>query len=377
MKDKLLLVTLFTLMCLCFLPKAHSQNIIKRYFNHTLKDTSDPAKPKFIAYPTVAYAPETSWEFGLSGLFVYRANQDTTNRLSEMQGFTFVTLEKQYGTWLEHALYTDKDKYFFLGQAKFQNFPLSYHGIGMNTPEEHIALVSTNELKIKERVLRQVAPSLFTGFEVNFERQANVNFQSPTQTPLSLPLGYQGSSNLSLGWGVVYNDIHNVLNPRHGHFGEFAFLSSRQEWGSTFDFNLAFADFRYYRPIKKRNVLAVQAYGQFGGGNIPFNQLALMGGERIMRGYYLGRYRDNNYTAAQVEYRMLPFSFAKRWGASVFASAGTVYPDFQSLKNSPVAWSLGGGPRFLLFPKKDVYNRIDVAFTPEGTGVYFFIGEAF
>ncbi|MFT7100812.1 MAG: hypothetical protein ACJA19_001320, partial [Bacteroidia bacterium] len=29
------------------------------------------------------------------------------------------------------------------------------------------------------------------------------------------------------------------------------------------------------------------------------------------------------------------------------------------------------------FPKKDVYNRIDVAFTPEGYGIYFFVGEAF
>jgi len=369
------LLILFVFACVAH--TSHSQNIIKRYIDHTLKDTSNPANPKFIAYPTIAYSPETLWEFGLSGLFVYRANRDTINRLSEMQGFGFVTQEGQYGAWVEHALYTDKDKYFFLGQAKFQNFPLSYHGIGMNTPDEKIALVSTTEFKLKERVLRQIKPSLFTGFEVNFERQANVVFETESNQPIALPLGYAGSSNLSLGWGVVYNDIHNVLNPRHGHFGEIAFLSSRQAWGSTFDFNLAFADLRYYKPIGEKNVLALQAVGQFGAGDIPFNQLALMGGERMMRGYYLGRYRDNNYTAAQVEYRMLPFSFAKRWGGSVFASAGTVYPDFKSLSSSPLAWAIGGGPRFLLFPKKDVYNRIDIAFTPEGYGIYFFIGEAF
>ncbi|MDC1395469.1 outer membrane protein assembly factor [Bacteroidia bacterium] len=364
-------------LCLSISKYSHSQNIIKRYIDHTLKDTSNPANPKFIAYPTIAYSPETLWEFGLSGLHVYRANRDTLNRLSEMQGFGFVTLEQQYGAWIEHALYTDKDKFFFLGQAKFQNFPLSYHGIGMNTPDEKIALVSTTEFKLKERVLRQVKPSLFTGFEVNFERQANVVFETESTQPLNLPFGHAGSSNLSLGWGLVYNDIHNVLNPRHGHFGEIAFLSSRKTWGSTFDFNLAFADLRYYKTIRENNVLAIQAIGQFGNGDIPFNQLALMGGERMMRGYYLGRYRDNNYTSTQVEYRMLPFSFAKRWGGSVFASAGSVYTDFQSLKNSSIAWAIGGGPRFLIFPKKDVYNRVDVAFTPEGYGIYFFIGEAF
>ncbi|MDB4174519.1 outer membrane protein assembly factor [Bacteroidia bacterium] len=368
---------LVVMACLFFMYNVNAQNIVTRYLNHTLRDTSNPANPKFIAYPTISYSPETLFEFGISGLLVYRAKRDTINRLSEMQGFGFVTQEGQYGAWLEHALYTDKDRCFFLGQAKFQNFPLSYHGIGMNTPEKKIALVSTTELKIKERVLRQVRSSLFTGFEVNFERQANVVFDAEPNQLLNLPLGHAGSSNLSFGWGVVYNDIHNVLNPRHGHFGEIAFLSSRQAWGSTFDFNLAFADLRYYVPMGEKNVLALQVVGQFGNGNIPFNQLALMGGERMMRGYYLGRYRDNNYTAAQVEYRMLPFSFAKRWGGSVFASAGAVYPDFQSLKSSPFAWAIGGGPRFLLFPKKDVYNRIDVAFTPEGYGIYFLIGEAF
>jgi hypothetical protein len=368
-----LLIVVFT----CCTTEVFSQNIFKRYFDHTLKDTSDPANPKFIAYPTIAYSPETKLEFGLSGLFVYRANRDTANRLSEMQGFTFITQERQYGGFLEHTLYTDKNKCFFLGKAKFQNFPLSYHGIGMNTPDEKIALVTATEVQIKERVLRQIIPSLYTGFEVNFERLTQVKFDYATQSTVNLPLGGQGSTNLSLGWGVVYDDIHNVLNPREGHFGELAFLSSRKEWGSTFNFNLAFADFRYYTPIKKNNVLAIQAYGQFGSGDIPFNELALMGGERMMRGYYLGRYRDKNYTAAQVEYRILPFSFAKRWGGSVFASAGSVYPDFQSIKNTSLAWAVGGGPRFLLFPKKDVYNRIDVAFTPEGYGIYFFIGEAF
>jgi len=30
-----------------------------------------------------------------------------------------------------------------------------------------------------------------------------------------------------------------------------------------------------------------------------------------MRGYYLGRYRDKNLLAGQIEYRILPFGFSK------------------------------------------------------------------
>jgi hypothetical protein len=37
----------------------------------------------------------------------------------------------------------------------------------------------------------------------------------------------------------------------------------------------------------------------------------------------------------------------------------------------------GAGLRYLLFPKKDIFTRIDVGFEKEGYGIYFFIGEAF
>lgn len=93
---------------------------IHRYINGLINDTSDVAQPRFLFYPTLAYAPETSWEIGLSSLYVFYANRDTTNRLSEINGFTFVTLEGQYGLWFDHAIYTDKEDWFFFGKLRFQ-----------------------------------------------------------------------------------------------------------------------------------------------------------------------------------------------------------------------------------------------------------------
>ena len=134
-----------------------------------------------------------------------------------------------------------------------------------------------------------------------------------------------------------------------------------------------------YRPVNKRDVLAAQIFGQFSVGQPPFNQLSLLGGESLMRGYYLGRFRDRNQLAAQVEYRMLPlpFTFTKRLGAAIFGSAGTVFNKFSTLSSRNIVWAGGAGIRFLVFPKKDIYSRLDLAFTKEGTGIYIFIGEAF
>ena len=137
------------------------------------------------------------------------------------------------------------------------------------------------------------------------------------------------------------------------------------------------SDNRFYIPVKSNNVLAFQILGQFTNGNPPFNLLSLMGGESLMRGYYLGRFRDKHLLASQIEYRLLPFSFSKRWGASIFFAAGEVFNSDQKFKFNKLLPTAGAGLRFLLFPEKDIYSRIDYAITGEGSGIYFFIGEAF
>ena len=370
--------SLVLILSLCSL-QAFSQSLASKYINGILNDTSDISKPQFLVYPTLAYAPETSWEIGLSSLLVYYAKRDTTNRLSEINGFTFFTLENQYGLWFDHAIYSDQNKWFFLGRIRLQSFPLKYHGIGMDTPKEYLALVDANQIMIKERVLREVKRNLYFGLEADFQRISSVNFKPAEKAPeFNLPLGYAGSTNFGMGLGLVYDDRHNVLNVRKGRFSELAVLRYFPGF-SDFGFNTIISDTRIFTPVGKNNVLAWQVLGQFYSGDVPFNQLALMGGDSMMRGYYLGRFRDRNQVASQVEFRMLPLplGFSKRIGAAAFAGAANVFPDFSKASIHQTVWSAGGGLRFLLFPKKDIYTRFDVAFTQEGTGYYLFIGEAF
>ncbi|WP_162054633.1 BamA/TamA family outer membrane protein [Pontibacter pamirensis] len=358
---------------------AQHHNFVSRYINKLLNDTTDASQPQFLLYPTLAYSPETNLEFGLSSLYVYYAKNDTTNRLSEINGFTFFTLENQYGVLFDHSLYSDKSRWFFLGKLRFQSFPMLYHGIGPDSPAEHLALVEATQMQVKERVLRQIRPNLYIGPQLDYQRMASVDFISPTDAHVAEPAGSKGSANTGLGLGIIYDNRHNVLNVRDGLFSELALIRYDRLWNSDFKFTSIFSDNRIYKPIGRSNVLAAQLIGQFNVGNMPFNQLALLGGESIMRGYYTGRFRDKNQLAAQVEYRFLPLplSFSSRIGASVFASTGTVFPDFSHLNAKNLKVAGGGGLRYLLFPKKDIYTRADIAFTNEGTGFYILIGEAF
>ena len=359
----------------------NAQNIFERYWNTVVLDTADVSKPQLLVYPTVAFAPETSWEFGFSSLYVYYANQDTTNRLSEINAFTFFTLENQYGLWFDHALYSDRDEWFFLGRIRYQRFPLFYHGIGPDTPIDYTAKVEATQLIIKERVLRKVVNDIFIGLQLDYQRMSNTKFvlSNPLDNDFQRPLGADGSSNLGIGLSLVKDNRHNVLNVRDGFFSELAFLSYNDSWGSNFNFINVLSDTRIYRPLGKNNVFAAQLFGQFNSGDVPFNQLALMGGESIMRGYYYGRYRDKNQIATQLEFRFLPLSlgFSKRIGFTVFAGAATVFDKFENFSADNIVLSGGAGLRFLLFSKKDIWSRLDFAVTEEGTGFYIFIGEAF
>ena len=352
-----------------------AQSKLVNLFNKMFNDTSSGADPKWIAYPTLAYAPETSWEIGASAIFLYYANRDTSNRLSEISGFSFFTLEKQYGAFFEHALYSDKDKWFGLGKIKIQSYPLYYYGIGTDILGSELAIANANFLLIRERLLRKIRGNWYLGLEVDYERLSKVNFDwLDNYQPTGKILGENGYSNLGLGLGLVYDSRHNVLNVRHGFLTEIGYLLYRPIWSSTNNLNTLFLDSRAFYKLRKRNVFAMQLIGQFSQGEVPFNQLSMIGGETMMRGYYLGKYRDKNMLAFQAEHRWLPFKFSKRIGGAVFSGVGSVSPNLQFDK---LLWTVGGGLRVLLFPKRDVYTRLDVGINPDGYGLYLFIGEAF
>ena len=346
-------------------------------FDRIFGDDHEPGKPKFLVYPTVGYAPETSLEIGLSWLLLFYAKNDyEQNRLSEINLFSFFTLNRQYGLWFDHAVYGDQDKWFFLGKLRFQRFPLLYFGIGPETEGDNPILIDARYQLIRERVLRKIRQDLFIGLEFDFQRLHQPEFE---RAPLPDPIGSTGSTNFGLGIGLVYDNRHNVLNTREGLFAEIAWLNYHPSLGSDFSFQAVYWDTRWFYPVTKdkKQILAIQGIGTFIKGEVPFNQMALLGGEQMMRGYYTGRYRDKNYVAAQAEYRFLPFPFSKRLGAAGWLSGGIVAPEVKGLSIRNFVPAGGLGIRYLLFPQKDIFVRLDFGLTAEGPGIYFFTGEAF
>ncbi|MEY3562890.1 MAG: hypothetical protein RLZZ294_896 [Bacteroidota bacterium] len=377
--SKYLLIVFFCNLLVVVVNGQKLKEFIVNQKEHLLGKFEDSSgKSNYIVYPTLAYTPETRTEIGLVNLVLFYANHNKKNRLSEINTFSFYTAEKQYGVWLDHAIYGDGEKWFFLGRGKFQYFPMKYYGVGIKSPEEGYAVVSNMNIQLRERVLRKIKGNLFAGAEFDFQKMYNVTFNNANTVGYEYPTGYKGSSNMGLGLGLVYDNRKNVMNVRKGLFAELAFLNYSASLGSTNSFFSTQFDFRYFREgFNPRDVLAFQGSALFNDGDVPFNQMAMMGGESMMRGYYLGRFRDKNIFTTQAEYRFLPFAFSKRFGAAAFVSTATVAPTAKNLLSSTFKLAGGVGARYLIFKSKDIFVRFDVGFTREGNGYYFYIGEAF
>ncbi len=367
----------FLLSALTLTAQSDSSSWFNRLLTRFTHDDRPPEHPRFLAYPTLGYSPETSLEVGVAASLLFHAKNDyQQNRLSEVTALGFVTLRSQYGLWVDNAVYTDQDEWLLLGKMRFQRFPLLYYGIGPKAPEEEPTVVDGNSTLVRERALRRIRKNWFAGLQADVQHLARVDFGGE-QPSRPLPEGADGSTNVGFGPSLVYDSRPNMLNTREGWFGEASWLHYADAWGSTYAFDVFSAEVRRYHRLSAKTVLAWQLSGNAVQGNAPFNMLSLMGNEMLMRGYYTGRFRDRHYYAAQAEYRWLPFPFSRRLGGAAFLSAGTVSPSIRALDTQHIRLAGGAGLRYLIFPKKDIFVRLDAGFTREGVSFYVFTGEAF
>jgi outer membrane protein assembly factor BamA len=78
-------------------------------------------------------------------------------------------------------------------------------------------------------------------------------------------------------------------------FGELNILPSTKTLGANTKFTQATLDLSLYKSLSKSLVFATNIYTLYTfGKNVPFSQLAQLGGSKKMRGIYQGFFRDKN-----------------------------------------------------------------------------------
>jgi len=91
-----------------------------------------------------------------------------------------------------------------------------------------------------------------------------------------------------------------------------------------------------------------------------------------MRGYYSGRYIDNNIASAQIELRQHIF---RRLGCAAWLGAGSVFPTIKEFDVAKILPNYGLGLRFEI--KHNMNARVDFGFGKETCGFVFGSSAAF
>ena len=343
------------------------------------KDTT--RKASFMPVPLFGYAQETGFEFGLGGLYSFFIDRkDTTNRSSNFFGAAYYTTKKTYNIGFDGDVWTKGNRYHILSDFRYRKTPFNFFGVGNDTKQSAADNLIQQLTRISFDVEKRVFPFAYTGVSIGFDNQrftdkiADGIFQT-------LAANRKGGSTLFLGISQSYDTRNSNNYPTKGFFGRVSYQYAPSIFGAdNFTGGQIKLNVRNFWSIAPKLVIGVQGiYHHVRGAEIPFYVMPQLGNDEMMRGYYIGRYRDENLLAMQTELR---YRFMNRFGIVGFAGTGKVFANGNfSLQELKPNYGLGG--RYFFDTAKGLSIRFDYGVGEKKlnekrqTGFYIGLAEAF
>jgi hypothetical protein len=340
----------------------------------------------FLPIPVFGYSQEAGLSLGAAGIYsFYLDKKDTSIRASQFYGVAYTSTKGVTQLSAKADIWSRQNKWHYLGETKFSNIPFNFYGLGNETLRANEDLIVQKRYRFNAEVERELAKAYYPGIGLEFEslsfkdKELGGIFDTENQAPL---IDKDGGSFLFLKLTQLLDTRNSNIYATKGFFGRLRYSYAPNLFGeNNFTGNLITADARYfYSPIKKLTIASQFLYeGISSKKEIPFYMLRQLGNDQIMRGYYLGRYRSNNYLALQAEMR---FRVVDRFGLVGFGGTGTTYGNevtaTQNLKPN-----YGIGARVFFDLEKGLALRVDYGWGEKPTGekrisgLYISLGEAF
>ncbi|HWZ21533.1 MAG TPA: BamA/TamA family outer membrane protein [Cytophagaceae bacterium] len=327
--------------------------------------------------PIVLFSPEESLILGAGGVRLFKfKNSDSLTRQSNLQGSVLYTLNHQFVTEPTYFIFSNKEKYIIKGIIGFSRFPYYYWGVGNNILNKNKELISYDIIKFDNSIYRKIKGKLYAGLGYRYYNMFNVTSPNSGILETTRVMGYKGSVAAGIDIALLYDTRDNVLNSTKGWYLSVINTVHGRAFGGNFNFNKLVIDVRkFISPFPHRKqTLAIQTFIQCNTGNSPFNELGLIGGPMIMRGYYLGKYRDNILAAMQVEYRI---KIIGRFGMATFLSTGEVAGQVNNLRVPSLRVAYGAGLRIKVSNKDNLNLRLDYGLGNGAGLIYFAVAESF
>lgn len=329
---------------------------------------------RLTALPVVFFLPETGLGYGALGIGTFRFKGETKDsRPSTVQLAITFTSKKQFLLFAPFELYTDDEKWRFVGELGYYEYFYNFFGQGINSKLEDVETYEVDFPRVRFSALREVIPDISVGVAYEFD-----NFSSPIVKENGVLdandfIGKEGGTVSNLGLIAVYDTRDNIFFPTEGFFVQANMFTSMKVLGSSFSYDKWGVDSRYYQQIKGRHILAANFFVANSSSDTPFLDFNYIGSKRT-RGFNDRRFQDNAELTMALEYR---FPVYKRIEGVVFGSSGTVSPDLGSAFSSAYKNAAGAGLRYTINKKEGTRIRVDYGISNEGGNFYFTINEAF
>ncbi len=361
-------------------PASGQTRILKRLMSNQKDSTRSSS---FLPLPVLGYSPVTGWEFGVSALYsFYTDREDTLTRNSIIGGLASFTTKKQSNFLAKADIWSYQNKYHYLGEIRYKDFPFNFYGVGNRTREADLDTIDQALFRLKGEIEKLIKRRYYGGLNLRFE---NYNYKDLgvrgiyANTP-ALP-GKAGGKVLFLGASQILDTRNtNTYTTRGTYFKLNYSYAPNFFGGNNFTGSYSKVDFRTFAGFNRKTVVGFNfVYESLQGNNTPFYLLPQLGNDEIMRGYYTGRYRNENLLAAQAEWR---YRFIPRLGVAAFACTGNVY-NTGGLKIQDFKPSYGAGFRYFFDVERAMSVRFDYAFGEKRPGekiqkgLYISFGEAF
>lgn len=330
-------------------------------------------------FPAIASAPETGLQLGATVLAVFEPASYRRARPASVVATAIRSAKGQTRLSVEGEHWSRDNARRLQGLLAWQRFPLPYYGIGATAPSEALETFTPTGVEAVASVQQRIRGAWYAVSTARFVSQDIVADSATGLVALDPALvGRDGGRVVELGAGLQRDSRDFLFNPTSGSFAQMTYAVSAEATGSEFSYQRLRVDARRYQHVGRGHVLALQALVIGTTGEAPFDQLALVGGGDVMRGYVRGRYRDRWLSAAQFEYRS---PMRRRLGAVVFAGAGTVAArasDMFDVQGARVLPTYGGGLRVQIDARQRTAVRVDYGRGRDGaSGLYIGFNQSF
>lgn len=311
-----------------------------------------------------------------SGLYHLQPSNPSLQR-SSISLIGQASLKGMFSLSLKGLNFFPDDKYRASYVLKVETFKTEFWGLGYEAGnnDDNSSFFRRNRLLFEGDFMFRLAQNTYLGPTLYYhyygadKRDSLVNVLLVDDQGRSLD---KRSSTQAVGFSLLYDSRDVATCPTKGYYVNLqqrvapSFLGNKRTFATTELF------VRAYAPVWKGGVLAGEVHSLLNVGGVPWMEMARMGTDSRMRGYYEGRFNDRNLVEGQIELRQQVW---KRIGVVAWVGCANVFdkPSKAQLRHTLYNYGIGARWRF----KPGVNIRLDLGMTTKGMGFVINMNEAF